>query len=123
MLSKKSFLADVRNFLAPLVRPARGNVRDHIESHKAIADLRTCPTVACGGGDNKKLIFARFSEPLRFGLFYSIEPTATLHTRTTQRSSVAARRAYAAPSIETIMVPSGACYGPIKARRVQQRVF
>src|SRR5260370_40757789 len=35
MLSKKSFLADVRNFLAPLVRPARGNVRDHIESHKS----------------------------------------------------------------------------------------
>src|SRR5882757_1490402 len=35
MLSKKSFLADERNFLAPLVRPTRGNVRDHIESHKS----------------------------------------------------------------------------------------
>src|SRR5260221_11829211 len=105
MLSKKSFLADVRNFLAPLVRHARANVRAHIESHKAIADLRTCPTVVCGGGDNKKLIFARFSEPLSFGLFDSIDPTATLHSRTTERSSVAAGRPYAAPSIETIMVP------------------
>jgi len=34
MLSKKSFLADERNFLAPLVRPMRGNVRDHIESQQ-----------------------------------------------------------------------------------------
>ena len=34
MLSKKSFLANERNVLAPLVRPTRGNVRDHIESHK-----------------------------------------------------------------------------------------
>jgi hypothetical protein len=34
MLSKKSFLADERNFSAPLVRPMRGNVRDHIESQK-----------------------------------------------------------------------------------------
>jgi hypothetical protein len=34
MLSKKSFLADERNVLAPLVRPTRGNVRDHIESQK-----------------------------------------------------------------------------------------
>jgi hypothetical protein len=30
MLSKKSFLANERNVLAPLVRPTRGNVRDHI---------------------------------------------------------------------------------------------
>jgi hypothetical protein len=35
MLSKKSFLANERNVLAPLVRPTRGNVRDHIESHKS----------------------------------------------------------------------------------------
>ena len=35
MLSKKSLLADERNFLAPLVRPTRRNVRDHIESHKS----------------------------------------------------------------------------------------
>src|SRR5258708_19814902 len=35
MLSKKSLLADERNFLAPMVRPTRGNVRDHIESHKS----------------------------------------------------------------------------------------
>src|SRR6266446_1756917 len=38
MLSKKSYLADERNFLAPLVRPTRGDVRDHIDSHKS--DLR-----------------------------------------------------------------------------------
>src|SRR6266404_5574858 len=35
MLSKKSYLADERNFLAPLVRPTRGDVRDHIDSHKS----------------------------------------------------------------------------------------
>src|ERR1035437_8168301 len=35
MLSKRSFLADERNFSVPLVRPTRGNVRDHIESHKS----------------------------------------------------------------------------------------
>ena len=34
MLSKKSFLADERNFSAPLVGPMRGNVRDHIESQQ-----------------------------------------------------------------------------------------
>src|SRR4030081_225667 len=34
MLSKKSFLADARNFSAPPVRPMRRNVRDHIESQK-----------------------------------------------------------------------------------------
>jgi hypothetical protein len=31
---KKSLVADERNFSARLVRPARGNVRDHIDSHK-----------------------------------------------------------------------------------------
>jgi hypothetical protein len=55
MLSKKSFLADERNFLAPLVRPTRCNVRDHIESHQSDRRPRTCPTEACGGGDNEKL--------------------------------------------------------------------
>jgi hypothetical protein len=32
---KKSFLGDEQNFSAPLARPARGNVRDHIDSHKS----------------------------------------------------------------------------------------
>jgi hypothetical protein len=31
---KKSFSVGGRNFLAPLVRFARGDVRDHIVSHK-----------------------------------------------------------------------------------------
>ena len=35
ILLKKSFLADERNFSAPLVRPARGDVRDHIDSYKS----------------------------------------------------------------------------------------
>src|SRR5258705_6091622 len=35
MLWKKSYWADERNFLAPLVRPTRGDVRDHIDSHKS----------------------------------------------------------------------------------------
>jgi hypothetical protein len=32
---KKSFLGDQRNFLRPLMRFARGDVRDHIASHKS----------------------------------------------------------------------------------------
>jgi hypothetical protein len=31
---QKSLLADERNFSGPLVRPTRGDVRDHIVSHK-----------------------------------------------------------------------------------------
>jgi hypothetical protein len=31
---KKSFLGDERNFLGPLMRFVRGDVRDHIVSHK-----------------------------------------------------------------------------------------
>src|ERR1700676_4170650 len=31
---QKSFLADERNFLGPLMRFVRGDVRDHIVSHK-----------------------------------------------------------------------------------------
>jgi hypothetical protein len=34
MLSKKVFLAGELNFSAPLARPARANVRDHIESQE-----------------------------------------------------------------------------------------
>ena len=34
ILLKKSFLGDERNFLGPLMRFARGDVRDHIASHK-----------------------------------------------------------------------------------------
>ena len=32
---KKSFLGDERNFLGPLMRFVRGDVRDHIVSHKS----------------------------------------------------------------------------------------
>ena len=35
ILLKKSFLADERNFSAPLVRPTRGDARDHIDLHKS----------------------------------------------------------------------------------------
>ena len=35
ILLKKSFLVDERIFLAPLVRPKRGDVRDHMESCKS----------------------------------------------------------------------------------------
>jgi hypothetical protein len=34
MLSKKSFWGDERKFLEPLMRFARGDMRDHIVSHK-----------------------------------------------------------------------------------------
>jgi len=35
ILLKKSLLADEPNFSGPLVRSARGDVRDHIDSHKS----------------------------------------------------------------------------------------
>ena len=50
ILLKKSFLADERTFSAPLVRPTRGDVRDHT---KATVGPRTCPADACSGGNNK----------------------------------------------------------------------
>jgi len=34
ILLKKSFLADEQNFSGPLMRSARGDVRDHIVLHK-----------------------------------------------------------------------------------------
>jgi hypothetical protein len=34
VLLKKSLLADERNFSGPLVRPPRGDVRDHVDSHE-----------------------------------------------------------------------------------------
>ena len=41
ILLKKSFLVDEPNFLAPLVRPKRGDVRDRQIPAKAITDRRT----------------------------------------------------------------------------------
>ena len=35
ILLKKSLLADERNFSGPLVRPTRGDVRDHIDSRES----------------------------------------------------------------------------------------
>src|SRR6266851_4092710 len=35
ILLKKSLLADERNFSGPLVRPPRGDVRDHVDSHES----------------------------------------------------------------------------------------
>jgi hypothetical protein len=40
IVSKKSFLGDARNFLEPLMRFARGDVRDHIISGKTTTDPR-----------------------------------------------------------------------------------
>ena len=45
---KKSFLGDERNFLGPLMRFARGDVRDHIVSHKIATDLRIGAKERCG---------------------------------------------------------------------------
>jgi hypothetical protein len=47
---KKSFWGDERNFLGPLMPFARGDVRDHIVSHKTTRQLRMGATQYCNDG-------------------------------------------------------------------------
>jgi hypothetical protein len=62
ILSKKVFLAGEENFSAPLVHPARADVRDHVESqegdHRADRGLQK--------RRQPKTDFARFGELLNF---------------------------------------------------------
>jgi hypothetical protein len=44
---KKSFWGDERKFLEPLMRFARGDVRDHIVSRKKATELRIGATEYC----------------------------------------------------------------------------
>jgi hypothetical protein len=46
---KKSFLAEQRKFLGPLMRFVRGNVRDHTDSPKSTTDLRNGAKERCSG--------------------------------------------------------------------------
>src|SRR5467141_979 len=66
ILLKKSFLADERNFLAPLVRPTRGDVRDHIDSHKSDRRSSYLSYRGLQRRKQRKTDFARFSERLNF---------------------------------------------------------
>ena len=52
IMLKKSPQAHERNFLAPLVRPTLGDVRDPSIRAKTTSDFRTCPTEASSGRDN-----------------------------------------------------------------------
>jgi hypothetical protein len=51
------------------MRFARGNVRDHIVSHKTATDLRIGAKEPCSGRDGQQTTFARFSVPFDFRLF------------------------------------------------------
>jgi hypothetical protein len=75
---QKSFWGDDKNFSGPLMRFARGDMRDHIVSHKTTTELRIGATEYCGGGASKKSAFARFSEQLHFRLLQQYLPEADL---------------------------------------------
>jgi len=66
---EKVLLADEQNFLGPLMRFARGDVRDRTTSlHiKTTTDLRIGPTELCSSRDSEST-FARFSESFDFRL-------------------------------------------------------
>jgi hypothetical protein len=57
---KKSFSGDERNFLGPLMRFARGDVRDQIVSHKNDHSRRIDPGERCSSGAYQKSTSARF---------------------------------------------------------------
>jgi hypothetical protein len=46
----KVFLGDGQNFPGSLMRFARGDMRDHIVSHKTTTELRIGATEYCSGG-------------------------------------------------------------------------
>jgi hypothetical protein len=48
---KESFLGDERNFLGPLMRFARGDVRDHMFHTETATDLRIGARERCSGRD------------------------------------------------------------------------
>jgi len=71
---KKSFLGDERNFLGPLMRFARGDVRDTSFHTKTATDLRIGAEERCSGRDGQESTFARFSVRFDFRLFQQYLP-------------------------------------------------
>jgi hypothetical protein len=60
ILLQKSFWGGERKFLEPLMRFARGDVRDHIVSSKSITDLRSRVEKRRSSGEVQRSTFARF---------------------------------------------------------------
>ena len=63
---QKSFGGDERNFLGPLMRFARRDVRDHIAYQKNDHGASYRPRGLCSGREVEKSSFARFSRPFDF---------------------------------------------------------
>ena len=78
---KKSVWDDDQNFLGPLMRFARGDMRDHIVSHKTTTDLRSGATELCSGQGVEKSTFARFSQRLDFRVLQQYLPIADIGQR------------------------------------------
>jgi hypothetical protein len=78
ILLKKSFSADERKFSGPLMRSARGDVRDHIVLPKTTTDLRIGPSGHCSGRVAETSALARFSETFDFRLLQHYLPTADI---------------------------------------------
>ena len=84
---KKSFSPDERNFLGPLMRFARGNVRDHIISRKNDRTPRIGAMDRCSDKDLQKSTFARFWASFVFRLLQQYRHLADVGHLTNVRSA------------------------------------
>ena len=71
---KKSFLADERNFLGPLMCIARGDVRDHVVSHKNDHGPSYRPCRALQRQRRLKIHFREIFRVVRFSTFATVSP-------------------------------------------------
>ena len=62
ILSEKVFLAGEKKFSAPLVHPARADVRDHVESQEGDHRASYASDRGFRSGGSEKPTFARFEE-------------------------------------------------------------
>src|SRR6185436_3365446 len=72
ILLQKSFWGDERNFLQPLMRFARGDVRDHIVSSKIDQGPPWWPRKATQGRGSLKIDFREIFRVARFSTFATI---------------------------------------------------
>jgi hypothetical protein len=71
---KKSFGGGERNFLEPLMRFVRNDVKDHVVSQKTTTDFPLGAMQHPSGGLVKRSTFARFLEFFDFRLFQQYRP-------------------------------------------------
>ena len=76
ILLQKSFWGGERKFLEPLMRFARGDVRDHIVSSKSITDLRSRVEKRRSSGEIQRSTFARFLGLFDFRLLQQYPPNS-----------------------------------------------